>query len=287
MIDLGDTKRLIALTTDPTGLAADVATMTVTVTLPDGTSSSPSVTHAGTGSYYADFATTQAGRHTVLWTGTGDNPQTYADEFDVAAADPGYIISLEQARRAVGLPATNTAKDEDLRDYLAAVTPIMEDLVGAIRSTARDEWHDGGSAAIRLLYAPVLSVTTVHESYGPIYRTLTEQTLDGAGGFDAYGYTVDKTDGRIQRRASGMLVPFPTGRRNVHVTYTSGRTTPLSGNLLLATRRLLRHLWQQEQQGLRPDFGSPENPIAYTPSGYAVPKAVVELCADSVRAVNG
>lgn len=284
MHDVGDTVRLTALTTDGFGVPANVGTMAIVVTLPDGSTASPVITNSGTGSYYADFTTTQAGRHTVVWTGTGSNAQVYTDEFDVTGTVPGYIISLRQARTAIGIPVTNTSKDDDLRDYLAAATPIMEDLVGPILSVACDEYLDGGSFGIRLTYYPVLTVTKVTESYGSGYvRTLTEQPLDGTANYDAFGYTIDKTDGRIMRRASGHDSVFTEGRRTVHVVYTAGRTTPLRGNLRLATRRLVRHLWQSEQQGIRPEYGQPDASMGYTPSGFAVPKAVIELCGSDLR----
>lgn len=284
MLDLGDTIRLSVNTTDTTGTPADVGAMAIVVTLPDGSTTSPSITHtAGSGQYTADYVTTLAGRHTVVWTGTGSNAQVYTDEFDVEPVLPGFIISLAQARDAIGLPVTNTAKDESLRMFLDAAVPIMEDIVGPIVSRSCDEYHDGGALAVRLLQYPVLAVSLVTESYGAGYnRTLTEQPLNGSG-FDAFGYTLDKTDGRLIRRVSGHESVFAPGRRNVHVTYTAGRTTPLNGNLLLATRRLVRHLWQSEQQGARPDFGSPETAMTYTPSGYAVPRAVVEICAGDAR----
>jgi hypothetical protein len=160
----------------------------------------------------------------------------------------------------------------------------MEDICGPILSVAKDEWHDGGSRTVRLLYAPIISVATVVESYGNFTRTLTAQPLDGSS-FDAYGYTVDLVDGLLHRRYSGREGDFQSGRRNVHVTYTAGRTT-IPPNITYATRRLVRHLWQQEQQGFRPDFGSPEGAMVSTPSGFLVPNVVVQACGAEARIIG-
>jgi hypothetical protein len=171
--------------------------------------------------------------------------------------------------------------DEDLRDLIIDARGVMEDICGPILKRNCDEWHDGGSSQIRLLQAPVISITTVSESYGAGYtRALTEQVLDG-GSFDAFGFTIDKDDGLLTRRVSGTAGVFVGGRRNVHVVYVAGRTT-IPGNLRRATRRLVRWLYQTELQGQRPQGQGPEK-VAYTPGGFAVPIAVVQLCGAEAR----
>lgn len=285
MIDLGDPVVLTFLVKDATGALVDAGAATVTVTLPDASTSTPAITHPSTGTYVATFATTQAGRHGVRWVATGANAQTYTDVFQVADSVPGMLISLAEARLGLTVPAAAVAKDDDLRTLITECTPIMEDICGPILPAAKDEWYDGGAGTVRLLYAPIISVTQVQESYGNFTRTLTEQALNGST-FDAYGYTVDKVDGILQRRISGKQGIFQPGRRNVHVTYTAGRSV-MTANLVLATRRLVRHLWQQEQQGFRPDFGSPEGTMVSTPGGFLVPRVVVEACGAEARTTVG
>jgi hypothetical protein len=284
VIDLGDPVVLTFLVKDAAGVLVDAGAAVCTVTLPDASTSTPAVVHTGTGTYTATFTTTQAGRHGVRWVATGANAQTYTDVFQVADSIPGMLISLDEARRGLTLPGTATAKDDDLRSLILECTPIIEDLCGPILPAAKDEWYDGGARTVRLLQAPIISVTAVQESYGNYTRTLTEQALSGSS-FDAYGYTVDKVDGILQRRISGREGIFQSGRRNIHVTYTAGRSV-MPANLVLATRRLVRHLWQQEQQGYRPDFGSPEGAMVSTPSGFLVPHVVVEACGAEARIIG-
>lgn len=282
MIDLGDTVALTFTVKDTTGALADDPSAAVTITLPDGSTAAPAVSHAGTGTYNASYVPTQAGRHVVRWTSTGAGTATaYTDVFNVSAADPGMIVGLAEARTAVGLPTAATAKDDVLRGYIATATPLMEDLCGPILSRTVTDTHDGGGL-VRLMWAPVISVTSVKESYGNFTRTLTEQPLDGAT-FDAYGYTVDLTTGILTRRISGRAGAFPPGRRNVLVTYKAGRAV-IGENLIRATQRLIRWLWEPEQGATRPDVNSSDTTVmSRTPSGYTIPRDVITLCGADVR----
>jgi hypothetical protein len=285
VIDLGDPVVLTFLVKDASGNPAAAGAVVVTVTLPDGTSATPATTNPTLGTYTATFATTQAGRHAVRWVATGANAQAYTDVFNVSASDPGMIIGLADARAAVGLPTSATAKDEQLRGYIAAATPLMEDIVGPILRRICADTYDGGAGTVRLLYAPVISVESVVESYGNFTRTLTAQPLDGAG-FDAYGYTVDLVDGILTRRVSGQRGIFQPGRRNILVSYTAGRTE-IGENLIRAAQRLVRWLWEPEQGAVRPDLTTGDSPVlAQTPSGYSVPRDVIVLCGADVRIVG-
>jgi hypothetical protein len=191
------------------------------------------------------------------------------------------LITLTQARTSLRSMAGFVADDADITDLITSATAAMEDLCGPILPRACDETHDGGRPNVRLLQAPILSVTTVIESFGAGYnRTLTLQPPDG-GSFDSYGYSVDLRDGVITRRVSGVATVFVAGRRNIHVTYQAGRAAvPVS--IQRATRRLVRWLWQTEMQGMRPPNSGPDAPVQ-TPSGNAIPAAVVTLCGAEVR----
>jgi hypothetical protein len=132
-----------------------------------------------------------------------------------------------------------------------------------------------------LRWSPLISITSVKESYGANSYTLSSEDPFGTGSASAYAYTIDLASGVLTRRAAGVAVPFLPGHRNVQVVYVSGRDT-IRPNVLLATRRLIRHLWQSEQQGFRPAMSGPDRLVS-TPSGFAVPKAVIELAADDAR----
>jgi hypothetical protein len=281
--DVGDPIPLIFRTIDAAGNPADVTTAVLTVTLPDGTSVTPAVgapSPVGTYQPAVPYIATQAGIHRVSWVGTGVNAQSLTDAFNVLPADPGYLISLAEARR--GIRMTGTVTDEDLRSLIADVTPIIENIVGSILPTQHVETYDGGSTQISLLWSPVISVTSIVESYGSTYvRALTAPDIfTGAGGSDIYAYTVDLVTGIITRRAGGVAMAFPGGKRNIQVSYTAGRTT-VGGNILRATRYLIRHLWQMEQGQVPLVNGQP---MASSPVlGFAVPNIVIEMCGADTR----
>ncbi|HEY2088605.1 MAG TPA: hypothetical protein VGH54_21620 [Mycobacterium sp.] len=282
--DVGDPIPLVFNTTDATGAPANVGAAVLTITLPDGTLVVPPVGNIGVGIYQpvTPYLSTQGGRHKVTWVATGVNAQDYTDTFYVLAADPGLLISVDEARKALGkLPGADTAHDEDLRSLIASALAPMEDLAGSIVQRPYDEWHDGGSTLVCLLHGPAFSVTSVTECYGAGYsRPLTQQVLDG-GAFDAFGYTVDLDDAILIRRIAGQAANFVGGHRNIHVVYTAGRTV-IGPNIIRATRRLVRWLWQTEIQGSRPPNQGPDSAIT-TPSGYQIPKAILQLLGPDLR----
>lgn len=81
--DIGDAPTLSwALYSDAAKTTPVDATVTLTVLAPDGTSSTPSVTHGSTGQYSATVEMTAAGTWQYRWAATGA----------VIAADEGRII---------------------------------------------------------------------------------------------------------------------------------------------------------------------------------------------------
>jgi len=281
--DLGDPIPLTFTVLNVSGAPENATTVALTITLPDLTTVAPAVT--GTVGVYTlntPYLATLAGRYVVSWVATGTNACTSSDVFNVLPADPGFLIGLADARRALRLTGTNTATDEDLRDLIADATPIMEDIVGPILRKTRVETYDGGTSQINLLWSPLISITSIIESFGSNYaRTLTEQDIFAGTGSDAYGYTVDLTTGIVTRRASGVAMCFMAGKRNIQAIYVSGRVSA-RGNVLRANRMLLRDMWTQEQQRVPLVNGQPQGTTMIR--GFAVPNAVIEMCGDDVRA---
>lgn len=286
MLEIGDTYTQTFTVEDSTGTPVDPSPYACTITLPDLTTATPTITHVSTGVFQIVYAIPQIGQFSLVFTGTvGGNTFTQSDVFNVSVgAGAAFLLSLADARTAIGFPSTDTSKDESLRTVMAGATPIMEDIIGPCVSLSRIETYDGGNVQIALAFAPVLSVTEIIEAAGSNYvRTLTAQNVfSGSGSNDAYGYTIDLTTGIVTRLASGVPINFLSGTRNIQITYVTGRV--LKGNQILAARRLIRHLWQSEQQGFRPQMGAPDMSMGSTPSGFAVPKAVIELCGPDTRA---
>lgn len=286
MTDLGATVRLSASNVNGAGDLIPVETgPTLTVTLPDGTTSdqTSAIVADGTGLWHAELTTSQPGRHVARWIGTGEGAFAFVEAFTVDPADVGYLFTLEAAKRKLGWPASRaTSKDDDLREYIAAVTPIIEDIVGPIVPRTVDEWLDGGRDELLLTTTPVLSITSLEEWTGTTGYPLTEQPFDVSTMYDGYGYTVNRLTGMVLRTNGGFSGRFAVGRNNVHAVYTAGLQV-VPPNVILAAKEQLRFLWQYGQQAQHPSFGEDDTAVEYTPSGFAVPRRVIELCAGARR----
>lgn len=255
-------------TFDASGALADLGggLPTVAVTRPDGTAGSGTVAKDATGTYSATVATTtnQPGRWAIVWSGSGANSGglPYFDVADVWPADPRYIISLADARDSLNLASANTANDGELLLYIAAATEVIEDLAGPVLVATRTETVSGrGRACIPLNELPA-SVTEVKE--------------DGVS-LAASGYCWDEAGLLWRGSVEGAGVWSSASPRNVIVTYTVGAAV-VPTNVTLAARELVKWLYSR-QQSPRPAFGGvvDQTATAWTPSGFAVPNAVIEL----------
>lgn len=224
------------------------------ITRPDGTPfTSPSITNQPV---RATFVPDMAGRWRLRWTSSGtDAVGAYSDVVDVWPSDPNFIISLDDARLALNLaPNTDPALLDDLRLYIASATPVIEDIVGPVPK--RTETHYVGKGW----------------QYAALYHkvdTLTSVVYDDASVVPTAAYEFDAGPGLLTFKR-----PLSQG---VTITYTTGSTI-VPQNVRLATRELVRHWWQQGRQGVRSGPTEAPGGPGYTPSGFAVPKRVIELC---------
>ncbi len=264
--EVGQTATVALKVYDSTGALADLGggNPTCTVTKPDGTTTTATVTKPSTGNYQGAYVTTSAGRHRFTFTGSGTNSGAlpWSDVADVWPADPRFIISLADAKAALNTPAGARVNDDELRLYIAATTEIIEDIVGAVLSTTRTQTFDGGRNAI-LLSERATSITSVT-----------------VGGTTTTNYVANLSSGVVYAGATGVDW-FTDGMQNVTVAYTTGSSS-IDPNVILAAREEVSFLYQLGQQGGRPSLGGSVPDMSWTPSGFAVPKRVIELCAPSM-----
>lgn len=207
------------------------------------------------------------GRWLVSWISSSPGG-AYTDIVDVWPADPQFIISLDDAKNALSITAPMTpANQDDLRLYVAAATPIIEDIVGAVVPRTITQIADGNQWAISLWEKPVTIVKVLEGG-------LASEILPG-------DYVVDYNAGIIS--AGRVYAPrrFMPGFNSVSIQYTVGQQV-IPPNIRLATRELVRHMWQLGHQSNR-NASQPQMADAWTPSGFAVPRRVIELCSPSER----
>ena len=175
---------------DVNGALTHATTVTLTVTLPDGTTASPAITDTAVpGQYRLAYQTTIPGRYTAHAVTTG--PVTsWDDEWDAAATPWPAMVSLADAKAQLNIPIADHGDDDELRDYIAAATGMAETYKHEVivRRTVTDEldlrgqgWSGWGARQFRLWSAPVISLISVVSWDGSITWDVTQMRVTSSG----------------------------------------------------------------------------------------------------------
>ncbi len=189
------------------------------------------------------------------------------------------IVALADVKTFLNIGTTT--HDVQLAGFITTASNMWNRRVGPVTGVpAFDERYDGGGTTIALRQTPVLTVTSVVESWAASFvRTLTQQQPDSGVG-SAYDYSFDSTTGQLTRRAMGVAVPFASGIKNVHVVYTAGYSTaPV--DIQHAVTLLVAHLWET-QRGRMIVPGQGGNDTWNPAMSFMWPKRVLEI-ADGYR----
>ena len=243
-MDLGDTLPFRA-GVDNDGVPVNAATAVLTVTLPDGTTSTPAVTNPSTGEYASDYTTTVAspeGRYLGKWlfTFAGGATTSYEESFDVRSS----LITVDEALdhlRANGILTSDTDLEKLQWLTYVASDAVELDLKRALVPRNVTKSYNGGTSVI-LLKPPVLSVTAVVE--------------DGAAVTD---YVLDADAGLLYR---GYQLIWSPGLQNVTVTYRVGDLNPPAVARKVALN-LVQSAWQGSQQAPHPALNEFQEPDVF------------------------
>lgn len=255
-VDLGDVYRLKFTNLSPAGAPVNADTVTLTITLPDGTTTVVTpVSPQTVGTYQHDYTTVQAGRHSARWVGTGTNPGAYVEAFDVRPASIDYIVSLADAKAQLNIDAATS--DEELRVYLEAATGVVERHLGqAVVKRSFTEEHDVHGGLV-LNWTPVVSLDSL-------------ELVDGT-----YSWNVADLHVSPAGVVTSPLGVAPYG--HVSVSYTAGMTV-VPQHVGLATRIILQHLWDTQRGNLGgPRAGGLADSIGVPGMGFALPNRALEL----------
>lgn len=276
-IDLGDVYRLTFPLYSPSGGLVNATAMALTITLPDGTTTTPTVTNppVSTGQYLYDYQTVQAGRHAVRWVGTGANPGAHADVFDVRPAAPAYLVSLADIKQQLNM--TGTGDDEELRRIIEAATGVVERHLdmAVVRRTVVERrnlgnptiWGSPGVLQrIPLTTRPILSITSVVSS-------------DGATTWSPANMRV--TDSGVVEVLAGSIVWGPVDFTNV----VGMQVIP--ANYTTATAIIVQHIWdtQRGSKGGAHPAGLDTPGAGFTSFGYAIPNRALELLGPQISGI--
>jgi hypothetical protein len=205
-------------------------------------------------------------------------------------ADLLDLLTIEEARAAVGLSTFDTGSDGRLAGLVTAVSRMIDVEFGAMVSRSATVVVDGASEFLSEFGSPVVlgvirgrGRTAVTVSPWPVL-SVTSIVEDGVT-LSASDYrVVPNGQGRIQRRNASGLIGWASGFQNITITYQAGRyatTAAVDGRVKEAARITLRNLWRSTQLSAG-DFGEYETPAANFPR-FALPNAVAELLFDMRR----
>lgn len=240
---------------------ANPAGVTLTITLPDGTTSAPAVANppAQTGHLTYDFTCTVPGLHKFAWVTT--SPGTAKTDY-VTVRSFISLISVQEAKDHLNFRAGDS--DEELSRFMMAATELVEAKAGyTVRRAFTDRISDGVWQIV-LPRRPVLSVQSVTSVWpgGPSWTT-AQLITDGEAGIIA---------------PATLLFPFWWGPWDV--AYTVGRAVPLEKHLH-AVKEQLRHLWDTQRGSMAPSLlGGEEVFTTSTGFSFTVPRRVLEAFED-------
>ena len=250
-----------------TGASVSLVLRTLMSSEPITLAGSATVTNAAAGQVQyawntADTAT--AGLYNAEWHCSGGSvggTYTYPNDGYITISVeqslnlPGgqLLVSLADAKDVLNIASSDRTHDAKIIRFINAIQVIIENMVGPVIPTVREEWADGGQYAIRvrrrpssaLGTSPLLNLMACSEYRGPIEYSLSIIQSPDFG--SVYSCMMD-TYGTITRRsAGGGIIAFPSMPRSVHYWYETGQQT-VPWNIYEGTLELLREHYQQTQQ---------------------------------------
>lgn len=262
MADLGDLIPLAVEIRDANGALANAGAMTLTISLPDGTSITPAFTNPSVGRYEYYYVPTMPGRYVARWVATGLNSSAYVEVFDIRPADPGYIISPVDAKRALNIDLTDTSNDEELRSMIEAITKVIEEIRDEtiVRRTFVERIRPHGMRRWVLKHHPLLAITSLTREVDAYTWAPTDITI---------------TDTDIGEISAGLYAPWLWGE--LTITYVAGYSV-IPASYIEAAKIILKHLWQAQQtpgMGRSPFAAGGDDTTVI--AGFAIPNRALEL----------
>jgi hypothetical protein len=258
---------------DASGALTHAASVTLTITLPDGTTATPAITDTVTGQYRLAYQTTIPGRYTAHAATTG--PVTsWDDEFDAAPTPWPAMVSLADAKNQMSMDPADHEADDLLRDYIAAATGAAEDYKHEtiVRRTVVDEldlgcyggytraygYGYGFRQRFRVRSAPVISLTSVVSWDGTVTWDVTQMRANPSGTVRVMG---------------GIPV---TGLADV--TYIAGYQV-IPAHYKRGALVIVQHLWETQRGQLTAMSGvmGPEEHFRQPGEFFSIPAKAKEL----------
>jgi len=285
--------------TDSVGNAQDASggtgTVVATVTLPDGTTATPTVSHvgsAGSGQYAAVYTTSQPGHHIVTWSVPGTIPGSYTDSFEVQPATDQTIVSLAEAKEILKL--TGTAQyDPVIQGYNGAVTSVVEYYCGPVVQQTVSETLPSHGTELMLSKPPVIALipwASVPAQLVPLGITLP---VPPSPMIRTRVYGIEWPMAQLYVDNERGIVSHTSGLPFFYCAYiwqyTAGRPI-VPWNIYEASKVILKHLYAVERggqpAGTQAAYGQSEAGVTMTPFGFAIPNRAIQLMRPSMGAAS-
>jgi hypothetical protein len=250
--DVGDSVPIAWDVKDANGTLVTASTVLLTVTLPDGTTATPTVpAPSPAGQYRVTYVPTLEGRYE--WRAVTTVPNTsYGDVFVARGNVSPALLSLADAKSHLNISPTNTATDDELREYLEAATEIVESYVGPVVARSHTARVCGYRSQIPLPHTQVTAVTSITDvRTGTTPIVLSDLSINAAAGIISY--------------KNGQTFPYG----DLDITYTVGRTV-VKANWTLAAKIIVKHNWDT-QLGNLPSIQGDSPGYVVSGAGYLVP----------------
>jgi hypothetical protein len=265
VIDLGSSYLVAFDVFDDTNTLANVTTVTLTITKPDGTTVTPAVTNppAATGKYRLTYLPDKVGHYE--WAAVTSQSNTgWGDAFDVRIFRS--LMSLADAREYLGI--LDSSRDQVLRSLLTGVTRHIERRIGTcIAKTITDEFVYGDTLdMIRLQEGPLLSASSV---------TSIASAMPGGPSWATADLVADPAAGCVYPKDGTFFWGGPW-----LADYTAGRQV-IPDDVLEGAKAALWDLWAP-QRGISADMLEPSltevsDYESAIPPGWVLPGRVKQL----------
>lgn len=274
---LGQPVRISTTVKDASGALASPASLTLSIRIASadgtatvtGTYSSPVQDSAGT--YHQDVPATDLaspGHYQYTWTASGTGAGVSFGEFDVFDPFEIRVISLQDAKLALNIPAANTADDAEIDSWIASIESGLERFTGGPpvnRSFTERCELDGTRTVLLVRQRPLVSVTS-------IVSVASGSAIDITPGLD-----IDPVAGTVRTKLGRpFLGPYYAYRPAMLVTGIAGWGVAAPAAFSSFARIVIQHLWSNQRGPVAMPMGG--TGVTVPPwLGFAIPNAALEL----------
>jgi hypothetical protein len=274
--------------TDTSGNSHEAAVVTVTVVAPDGTTSTPTVTHEGGGQYTAVFTSAVAGHHVVSWaaadTGYAD---AFGDTFEVQALPDPTIVSLAEAKEILKLTET-TQFDAVVQGHNAAVTNVVEYYCGPVVQQTIVERLPSRGVMQPLSKPPVIELVAWTQAPPGLENSGIPLPVPPSPMFPTMFFGIPYPIDQLYADPTTGIVTHTSGLPFIYGSYMwqykAGRPV-IPACIYEASKIILKHLFMVEHGGSAGGaLTAGEEETIQTPMGFAIPARAYEMLTPELAA---